>query len=54
MRLYALALYTVNEAIDWYTTREEAEAAVRDVLRDDPDFAGIVGVEEIGFEMAPN
>jgi hypothetical protein len=54
VRLYGLALYTVDEIIEWYTTREEAEEAVRVVVSDEPDFAVLVGVEEIEFEAGPN
>jgi hypothetical protein len=52
VRLYGLALYTVNEIIDWYSTREEAEEAVRHVIADEPGLAGIVGVETIELEIA--
>lgn len=34
MRLYGLALYTVDEIIEWYARREEAEEEVALVLRD--------------------
>lgn len=49
-----LALYTVNEIIDWYPTREQAEEAVAQVIADEPEFVGIVGVEAIELEIAPN
>jgi hypothetical protein len=54
VRLYGFALYTVEEIIEWFLTREEAEQAVRAVVTDEPGFAGIVGVEEIGLETAAN
>lgn len=54
MRLYGLALYTVDEIIEWFPTREEAEEAVQAVVTDEPEFAKIVGVEEIELDVAPN
>lgn len=36
MRLYGLALYTVDEIIEWFPTREEAEEAVQAVVTDEP------------------
>lgn len=52
MRLYGLALYAVAEIIEWYSAREEAEEAVRAVVADEPDFAGVVGVEEVEIPLA--
>ncbi|MEX2645455.1 MAG: hypothetical protein WD249_04255 [Gaiellaceae bacterium] len=52
VRLYGLALYAVAEIIEWYSAREEAEEAVRAVVADEPDFAGVVGVEEVEIPLA--
>lgn len=47
MKFFGLALYTVHEIIEWYPTPEEAEKAVRQVVADEPEFEGIVGVETV-------
>jgi hypothetical protein len=54
VRLYGLALYTVDEIIEWFSTREEAEEAVRQVITDEPGFVGIVGVETVELALSPN
>jgi hypothetical protein len=40
--------------IEFYASREEAEQALRDVLTDEPEWQGILGITEIdiGFETA--
>jgi hypothetical protein len=48
MRLYGLADYTVNEVLEWFVTRQDAEDALVRVLQDEPDFEGIVGAEANG------
>ena len=45
----------LGEVIEFYSSREEAEKALRDVLMDEPEWHGIIGVAEIdlGF-TSPN
>lgn len=53
MLLYGLALYTLKKNIEWYMTREDAETAGA-VVRDEPGFDGIVGVEKIELDLSRN
>jgi hypothetical protein len=39
----------LGEVVEFFASREEAEKALRDVLTDEPDWKGIVGVAEIDF-----
>jgi hypothetical protein len=50
MILYALASRQVQETVDLFSTREEAEAAVRVVIHDEPLLAPDVFVAEIELE----
>jgi hypothetical protein len=52
--LYGIASNRSGDIEDWYPTREEAEATLRSILRDEPDFEGDLWVEEIEFEQAAN
>jgi hypothetical protein len=49
MRLYALAALHDPEAIELFITREDAKRALEDCLRDEPDWRGLLRVEE--FEL---
>lgn len=50
MILYALASRQVQETVDLFSTREEAEAAVCEVLLDEPRLIGDVFIAEIELE----
>jgi hypothetical protein len=39
---------------DFFATRSEAEHVLEQVLQDEPDFVGVLYVEEIDFELSPN
>jgi hypothetical protein len=41
-----------EEVIEFYATREEAEEAVRQVLTDEPEWVGLVGVEAVSLAEA--
>jgi hypothetical protein len=52
---YGLADYRLRdfgEVIEFYASRKEADAALRDVLIDEPDWVGELGVELIRFEVS--
>jgi hypothetical protein len=49
MRLYALIEADDPEAIDVYLAEEDAQRALEDCLRDEPDWRGLLRVEEIEF-----
>jgi hypothetical protein len=52
---YGLADYRLNdfgEIIDFYLSREEADAALRDVLADEPEWTGELGVVPIEFVLS--
>jgi len=48
MILWGLARCEVQEVVV-YSTREEAEDALRQVLDDEPELAGVVGVERVAL-----
>jgi hypothetical protein len=50
--LYALACD--SETIEPFLTREEAEAALKAVLADEPEWAGRIKVVELVLETAQN
>jgi hypothetical protein len=52
--LYGLADYLVDEIIEFYPSREAAEEALGQVLDDEPEWAEIVGVEAVEFELNSN
>jgi hypothetical protein len=47
MRLYALVEAGDPEAIDVYLCEEDAQRALEECLRDEPDWRGLLSVEEI-------
>jgi hypothetical protein len=53
--LYGLAdrrLTEFGQVIDFYISKREAEAALADVLTDEPDWAGVVGVVALEFSLS--
>jgi len=53
--LYALVDYREPAGvIDWYSTPNEAEAAMREVLRDEPDWVDDIDVLQFELETSPN
>ncbi len=56
MRLYALVEAGDPEAIDVYLCEEDAQRALEDCLRDEPQWAGLLRVEEIepDVKLSPN
>jgi hypothetical protein len=52
--LYGIASALSNDVHDWYLTREEAEATLVRVIRDEPDFEGELWVEAVEFEAGLN
>ena len=49
MTFYGLADYSIREVIEFYASREVAERTLRDVLRDEPDWKGVVGIVRVEF-----
>ena len=47
MRLYALVEAGDPEAIDVYLCEQDAQRALEDCLRDEPQWRGLLGVEEV-------
>jgi hypothetical protein len=52
MRLYALTELHDPEAIELFITEEDARRTLEDCLRDEPDWRGLLRVEEIEFSPA--
>ena len=50
MRLYALTELHDPEAIELFITEEDAKRALEDCLRDEPDWCGVLRVEEVEFD----
>lgn len=57
MTFYGLADYRLSgdlgEVIEFYGTQAEADAALRDVLRDEPEWKGELGVIAVEFDVSP-
>jgi hypothetical protein len=55
---YGLADYRLNdfgEVVEFYASREQAEEALRDVLRDEPDWKRFIRVAEVDLgSLSPN
>jgi hypothetical protein len=57
MRLYALTELHDPEAIELFISEEDAKRALEDCLRDEPDWRGLLRLEEIelsGADLSPN
>jgi hypothetical protein len=52
MRVWALVELGDPRAIDVFVRREEAEDALRDCVADEPEWRGLLRVEEIEFADA--
>jgi hypothetical protein len=50
MRAFALVELGDSEAIDLFLREEDAERALEDALLDEPDWVGILSVEEIELD----
>jgi hypothetical protein len=42
-----------GEVIEFYASREQAEAALKDVLTDEPQWEGLYGVVPVEFPFSP-
>ncbi len=49
MILYGIASARSDDIEDWYLSRDEAEATLASILRDEPDFEGELEVEAVEF-----
>lgn len=47
MRVYGLVEFRLAEAIELFLTREEADEALGVLLRDEPSWKDMFGIEEI-------
>jgi hypothetical protein len=55
LQLCGLADYFVDEIVEWYPSREAAEAALRGILRDEPAWEGMLAVLPVQLiEFCPN
>jgi hypothetical protein len=54
MTLYGIASAVAGDIEEWYPTREQAEATLAAILRDEPDFEGDLWVEEVEFLQGMN
>ena len=57
MRLYALTELHDPEAIELFISEEDARRALEDSLRDEPDWRGLLRLEEIelaGADLSSN
>ena len=50
MRLYALVEASDSEAIDVYLCAHDAQHALEDCLRDEPDWRGLLEVTEVELD----
>jgi hypothetical protein len=51
---YGLADYSVQEVVEFFASREEAEKTLQDVLHDEPQWESILGLVrvELGYDEA--
>jgi hypothetical protein len=54
MLFWAVVSDSTDQAVELFTSREEAEAIVRAWDRDEPDQVGALRVETVEFETSPN
>jgi hypothetical protein len=52
MVFYGLATWQCQSVEEFFLTREEAEACLRRVLRDEPSWAGAVGLVRLDFSVS--
>jgi hypothetical protein len=52
--LYGTASAVAGTVDDWYASREEAEAVLASIVRDEPELEGDVWVEAVEIEVVPN
>jgi hypothetical protein len=53
--VFALVDRRHGQKVETYATREEADADLRRVLRDEPELADVLSVEEVGLpNPSPN
>jgi hypothetical protein len=54
MTFWGLADYQVNEIIEVFADREDAERMLRDCLSDEPEWAEILEVVPVELELSLN
>jgi hypothetical protein len=54
MILYGIASARSDDIEDWYLTRDDAEATLASIRRDEPDFEGELCVAAVRFQMSRN
>ena len=54
MRFYGVVDSWLEEAVELFLRRDDAERLVRDWDRDEPEQAGLLHVEVIELETSPN
>jgi hypothetical protein len=54
VRFYGLTDYSVQELVELFPTREQAEETLREVLADEPEWVAILGIETLEFDTNPN
>jgi hypothetical protein len=54
MLFWAVVSDSIEEAVELFTTRQEAEAIVQAWDRNEPEQAGMMRVEQIEFETSAN
>ncbi len=54
MILYGIASAIAGDIEDWYASREEADAVLGAILRDEPSYDGELWVATLKLEVCPN
>jgi hypothetical protein len=52
--LYGIASSLSRDLDDFYPSREEAEAALSEIVADEPDLEGMLWIEPIAFDLSAN
>ena len=54
MRVYGIADSLVDEIVDFFSTREEAERTLEQILADEPSWQGSLEVVSVELPPSPN
>jgi hypothetical protein len=52
--VYGIASRLSGDIEDFYTTRDEAEATLAQILADEPELEGQLWVQDVAFEVSRN
>jgi len=54
MVVYGIASSLSRDIDDFYASSDEADAALAEILKDEPELEGTLWVEQVEFELSAN